>query len=389
MSVSSNSHDGHHLVRRCERQALCNTPLFTYVGNWGIQHPDESKLLRRQLLQSRGFLRWPWFLLGNKLISSTPLTPKLGKLCEVPRLRAPKIHWSMTSRISVSILFQSSVSPRKALTGGLHTTRPSSRSFRWFSGQIFGVPRLWFGSSFLPPSTGWNFHMFHGLDTRCSEVAVHHPCGVTTVNGNIACPPCCLRPRFTNHLFSSSCRDGELPKEFCDGILTWLSRDGMWFSSRVSVSSTAPSVIPLSSYNSWVGHRSWTVWFKINHKVCWSVRDISVKSIRQHVCDAWAAKISEIVRQDSQFQNLQPFHVHRSRHLLQPSVSQYNPLQANYVVGVSMSSAIKAKLLEADRALATFAVRKGMLVTSSANAERPSTYEMLLMCNAWPLSLTL
>ena len=86
-----------------------------------------------------------------------------------------------------------------------------------------------------------------------------------------------------------------------------------------------------------------------HYGIAWSVQCNNFSDIEPSLQDAWVHYITPKVRNDLQFQGLQPFQVQACRKSLGDR-KQYNTCRANYSVGAILSSGAKAKFLSDDKA---------------------------------------
>ena len=340
------------------QQALCSTPLFSYVDNWGVQASDAQTILQATSVTEQTVSSLAMVLALDKLkfYATSPkarevlrnATFKDINLTVANDFQDLGVYFSSIKRQTAKGFNQRFVHSQSKFQKLQVVSWSDYRRAKTLVRMI--LPAVLYGVELSHVS--WSgYKMLRG---RCSSA----------IWGNHS-----QREHFLSPLLSAS----ELYEPF---ILVFLQRwrttqrmlrryPDIAFPRWNSILEVMTTELygPLSYFFEQIQQLGWTPLIdgrvKDHYGIIWSVRDVSVKSVRNTVCDAWAAVVSTLVRQDDQFKSLQPFHVHRSRQVLQPSASQYNSLQANYVVGAIMSTAVKAKFLEADQSLCSLCGREG------------------------------
>ena len=340
------------------QQALCSTPLFSYVDNWQVQASDAQTILQATSVTEQTVSSLAMVLALDKLkfYATSPkarevlrnATFKDISLTVANDFQDLGVYFSSIKRQTAKGFNQRFVHSQSKFQKLQVVSWSDYRRAKTLVRMI--LPAVLYGVELSHVS--WSgYKMLRG---RCSSA----------IWGNHS-----QREHFLSPLLSAS----ELSEPF---ILVFLQR---WRTTQrmlrrypeiafprwnsILAVMTTELYGPLSYFFEQIQQLGWTPLIdgrvKDHYGIIWSVCDVSVKSVRNTVCDAWAAVISTLVRQDDQFESLQPFHVHRSRQVLQPSASQYNSLQANYVVRAIMSTAVKAKFLEADQSLCSLCGREG------------------------------
>ena len=340
------------------QRALCNIPLYSYVDNWSIQHSSETELLHAVQVTEQTVTSLAMVLAMDKLkfYSTDSKSRQLLRsstlnetnLVVVNDFQDLGVYFASIKRQSAKGFNQRFVHNQSRFQK-LQVVQWSD--FRRAKTLVRVVlPAVLYGAELTHIS--WSgYKMLRGRCSSCMWGGHSH------------------REHFLTPVLSAS----EIYEPF---ILVFLKRwrttqrmlrrySDLAFSRWNEVMNSAQNELlgPLSYFFEQLHQMHWTPLFdgmvRDHHGISWSVRDACVPEIRQVVCDGWVAAICKDVRQDDQFAGLQAFHVCRSRQVLQPSASQYNTQQANYVVGAIMSTATKSKFLESQSAMCNLCGQEG------------------------------